>query len=271
MIVNDKILSQQLSNCVFSDKQEVFVSSGKSVYGFELKKGAVFVSESRCKGEKHLDDINHIAFDKSYKMLGACDDMGDGRLYNTDLGTQGDLDQKHTNVTFCLDFINPENKSPVCVTSGFDCKLVFWDTLKYQAVREIEVGQVLQELVSMHCPPLIYCVLGMQSSVLVGTETGHVGCFNLVGSKQPRLLFEASLNKILRLAFCSFKKNILLSLSSDSSFSLYDYERRREIGSPTFLQKYSTPAPPNWIESTPDNIILVGDRSSQLSIYRLKA
>ena len=61
--------------------------------------------------------------------------------------------------------------------------------------------------------PLIYSVLGLQSSVLIGTETGHVACFNLTGSKQPRLIFAASLNKILRMCFANFKKNILITMN----------------------------------------------------------
>lgn len=114
----------------------------------------------------------------------------------------------------------------------------------------------------MHCPPLVYCVLGLQASVLIGTETGHVCEFKLTGSKQPRLVFEASLNKIIRLAFCAFKKNILLTLSGENCFTLFDFQKRTSLGAPTFIQKYATPAVPNWIETTPDNVILVADKSS---------
>ena len=65
----------------------------------------------------------------------------------------------------------------------------------------------------MHCPPHVYCMIGLPSSILVGTESGHVACFNLTGPKKPRMIFSANLNKILRMTFAKFKKNILLTLS----------------------------------------------------------
>jgi hypothetical protein len=79
----------------------------------------------------------------------------------------------------------------------------------------------------------------------------------------------ASLAKIARSCFSRFHSNILLSIAADSTFSMFDFNKRDKEGCPVMLEKYKTAFEPNWIESTPERI-LVADKSDCLSVYSFK-
>lgn len=88
-----------------------------------------------------------------------------------------------------------------------------------------------------------------------------------MNDKKPKFILEASLAKIVRIGFCKFNQNLMMTLASDESFSIFNYMKRDLYNNPSFIQKYKTYKIPNWIESTCENKILVADKSEYLSIY----
>lgn len=122
-------MAGQFSNCCYGNNGLIYVAAGPQIYSFDARKEGIFLSEILARSEKHTDDINHLAFDKDWKRLAACDDEGDCHIYDVDLKRTHMLDQEHTNVAFCTEFIYPDqHKEPVCVTSSFDLKIVFWSS-----------------------------------------------------------------------------------------------------------------------------------------------
>ncbi len=63
------------------------------------------------------------------------------RLYNYDLECTGLLDQGHNNIVNTIEFVNTE-QGKLCITGGFDCRLIQWKVNEEKIVREID----LQEL-----------------------------------------------------------------------------------------------------------------------------
>jgi hypothetical protein len=109
----------------------------------------------------------------------------------------------------------------------------------------------------------------MKSSVLVATESGHVVHLPFSEPKKPKFVLTASLAKVVRCCMSRFHSSILLTLSADSAFSMFDFVKRDSTGAPELIQRYKTHAEPNWIESTSKHI-LVADQSDRLSIFSFR-
>lgn len=85
--------------------------------------------------------MSFIRVDQQEGTLGVSDDEGDVRLYNYDLECTGLLDQGHNNIVNTIEFVNTE-QGKLCITGGFDCRLIQWKVNEEKIVREID----LQEL-----------------------------------------------------------------------------------------------------------------------------
>jgi WD40 repeat protein len=87
------------------------------------------------------------------------------------------LDQGHLNIVNTIEFVKTE-KENLCLTAGYDSKLIHWDVQSGKSVREVD----LQELFKKHeikfsTPPFIYCLHFHKNTVYVTTESGHVVAF----------------------------------------------------------------------------------------------
>lgn len=171
--------------------------------------------------------------DGSCSYVAACDDEGDTRVYDRDLGLTHLLDQEHSCVSFCTEFINPEQyKQPVCVTTSFDLKMAFWSLETSKVLKQIDFGALMGKYAEMHCPPYIYTICPMKSSVIVGTESGHIVHIPFSEPKKPKFVMTASLAKIQRCCFGRFQPNCLIAIAADSTFSLFDFIKRDNFGCP---------------------------------------
>ncbi len=115
-------------------------------------------------------------------------------------------------------------------------------------VKSVDIQEVLKKYeINIYKLPFIYSVKCYQSTVLISTETGHVINFNYKEPKKPKFILEASLYKVIQAKLAeSFNEKLLLTLSADKSFSLFDYVQRKD-GKPIFLQKYNIGEVPTWI------------------------
>lgn len=130
-------------------------------------------------------------------------------------------------MSFCTEFIYPEQyASPVCVTSGFDTKIVFWNCEKSEPIKQINLAEVLGKYTQTHCPPHPYSLAPLKASILVSTETGHIIQLPFSDPKKPKFILTASLAKITRCCFARFHSNVLLSIAADNTFSMFDFNKR---------------------------------------------
>lgn len=94
--------------------------------------------------------------------------------------------------------------------------------------------------------PFIYCIHLYQRNIFVTTETGHVIAFPIKDIRKPKYILEASLARVVQARVPAFNENILLTLSREGSFSLFD-QTKRQGGAPVFLQKYKCRQEPSWV------------------------
>ena len=100
--------------------------------------------------------------------------------------------------------MNNEN-GKLCVTGGFDCRLVHWRIGSEEIVREID----LQELFNKHevkatTMPFIYSIYLHKTTLFVTTETGHVIAFPAKDLKKPKYILEASLARVPQARIAQF-------------------------------------------------------------------
>lgn len=77
-------------------------------------------------------------------MLGVGDDEGDLRLYNSDLECTGLLDQGHSNIINAIEYVNTE-QGLLCISGGYDCKLIHWKVEEQKVVREFDLQELLKK------------------------------------------------------------------------------------------------------------------------------
>lgn len=94
--------------------------------------------------------------------------------------------------------------------------------------------------------PFIYSIHQHKTTLFVTTETGHVVSYSVKELKKHKYILEASLARVVQTRVPEFNENLLLTLSRDGSFSLFDHTKRKE-GVPVFLQKYKCKSEPNWL------------------------
>ena len=106
--------------------------------------------------------------------------------------------------------------------------------------------------------PFVFCIHCHENTIFASTETGHVICLPFNEPKKPKFILEASLSCVVYCQLAKFNPDILLTLSKDESFSLFNYTKRSK-GYPDFIEKYSIPAKPNWLETIGNNILVATD------------
>ena len=116
--------------------------------------------------------------------------------------------------------------------------------------------------------PFIHSLCSYKSSLIVGTETGHILCIPVYDLRKPKFILQASLCRIVCSRIWQKNKPILISADNADSFCLFDFEKRTN-SQPTFLQKYKTIAEPVQIEPLGTNL-LVATTNPALSIFSLK-
>jgi hypothetical protein len=56
-----------------------------------------------------------------------------------------------------------------------------------------------------------------------------------MNDKKPKFILEASLAKIVRIGFCKFNQNLMMTLASDESFSIFNYMKRDLYNNPSLI------------------------------------
>lgn len=74
----------------------------------------------------------------------------------------------------------------------------------------------------------------------------------------------------MRSVFSRFNYDLITSVSSDKTFSIFNQRKRNEFGNPEFVKKVEILDSPNWMETTINNQIIIGDITNDLQIYSLK-
>lgn len=110
-----------------------------------------------------------------------------------------------------------------------------------------EIG--LQELFNKHeikasTMPFIYSINLHKTTLFVTTESGHVVSYPIKDLKKHKYILEASLARVVQTKVPAFNENLLVTLSRDGSFSLFDHTKRYN-GAPVFLQKYKCKGEPS--------------------------
>jgi WD40 repeat protein len=160
----------------------------------------------------------------------------------------------------------------MCVSSGFDSIVTLWDLEKNSVIKKTNLNFIAKKQIQgqLICPPLVYNVATRDSTILASTETGHVFAFNYKELNKAKYIIDAHIGKVMMSDWCKFDENIIITISTDLSFALWDVIHRDKEGSPNFMRRIQIPNKPNWIETTQDRKILVGDTSELLYIYSLK-
>ena len=115
-----------LTNCQNDNQYGLFVGSGRSVCGFDIRKEGILVDQLKNRSEgEHFDDLSYIKVNPIDGVVGAADDEGDTRLYNYDLECVELLDQGHSNIVNAIEYV-PNEKGTLCITGGFDSRLLHW-------------------------------------------------------------------------------------------------------------------------------------------------
>ena len=85
--------------------------------------------------------------------------------------------------------MNPGGKEyPICLTSGFDTKLVIWELPSTKVIKKVSISEICQKNISgqLLCPPMVYNITSRKSSYVLSLETGHVMGFNY---KEPNKVY----------------------------------------------------------------------------------
>jgi len=127
--------------------------------------------------------------------------------------------------------------------------------------------QVQGQLIS---PPLVYNIAIRESTILASTQTGHVFALNYKDLNKAKYIIDAHLGKVMMSDWCKFDENMVITISTDLSFALWDICKRDTEGNPSFIRRVQIPNKPNWVETTQDKKVLVADTSELLYIYSLK-
>lgn len=107
---------------------EIFASSGRSLFSFDLRNSKVVVNNPLSKiSDIATDDINSIAVHPSGQYLAMTDDNCTITILNmtSNPPTTNRISNGHTNIIGSLSF-KPNNKKELA-TGGFDFNVCFWD------------------------------------------------------------------------------------------------------------------------------------------------
>lgn len=131
------------------------------------------------------------------------------------------------------------DKGRICLTGGFDSKIIHWNTQNGKIIREVDMHELLlKSQIKISTPPFIYCIHVHKSTIYVTTESGHVIAFPFKEPRKPKYILEASMSKVVQLRVPGFNENLFASLSYyDGAISIFDHTKRVD-GCPLFLQKY---------------------------------
>ncbi len=122
----------------------------------------------------------------------------------------------------------------------------------------------------MLCPPLVYSVSSLNNLTLVSCETGHIFGLNVKEPKKPKFIIDGHLAKVIRSVFLKGTGERVISVSNDLSFAVWDMQHRDQFHNPGFVKKIGIDAKPNWLETTPDNKIIVATTNAEVSVYSVK-
>jgi WD40 repeat protein len=180
-------------------------------------------------------------------VLAAADHEGDVRLYNLALECTELLDQGHNNIVNAVEFVSNE-QGKLCISGGFDCKLLHWKIDEEDIVREIDLQELFtKQEVENTSMPFIYHIYRHKTTLFATTETGHVISYPTKDLKKHKYILKASLARVVQVKVPELNENLMVCLSRDGTFSLFDHTKRAN-GAPLFLQKYKCVEEPNWIE-----------------------
>jgi hypothetical protein len=79
---------------------------------------------------------------------------------------------------------------------------------------------------------------------------------------KPKFVLKAHGSKVMRTIPAFFDPTILVSVSNDKTFACWKYNNE-----PDLIKRVAIPSKPNWIETGPNNLILIGDISNSLHIF----
>ncbi|KAL4456895.1 hypothetical protein ABPG74_014533 [Tetrahymena malaccensis] len=273
---NEQKKAEQIANCIFGPEFQIYVAASKNVIQYDLRKEGIVVTSIEKASNFEMDDINQISLDQNNKFLACCDDQGDTHLLDPlTLERQKTLGMQHLNISFSTDFCYSDSNytKPMCITSGFDCKLILWDIEEKKILRQNNIYEICQKYFpgQLLCPPNIYNVHANKTQILVSTETGHILCFTQKELKKPKYIIDGHLGKVMRSVFAKFNENRIISCSTDKTFAIWDTTNRNEFDIPQMVERISIPEKPNWIETSKNNQIFVPDITPILNIYTIKA
>ena len=114
--------------------------------------------------------------------------------------------------------------------------------------------------------PNVYSINCNQENniTLVSLETGNVIAFEGELFEKPIFCLEGHYNKVLRSEFFESNKSIVLTVSDDLSWALWNSKSTELVRKVALKQK------PNYIESLPGQKIVVCDTSNDVSLFEIK-
>lgn len=100
------------------------------------------------------------------------------------------LDQKHSNICNSLDYLYPSNSNPLCVSGGYDCKVLLWDIQQQILLKTVDMREQFKKwkLPLGNSYPFVHHVLCTKDRVLLSMESGHVIALNAIQLNKPMFM-----------------------------------------------------------------------------------
>lgn len=161
------------------------------------------------------------------------------------------MEQQHVNICNCVEYVDVNGKGyegkRICVSGGYDCTLVVWDMQEEKPIKKVPIVDILNKFqikTDNQNYPFIHSISAINTTILVGLESGYILNLPVLEPKKPKFILQASLTRVTDCKVLKVNnKNLLFSCANDDSFSIFDFQQR-EAGCPKFLQKYKTIAEP---------------------------
>eukprot|EP01126_Amoeba_proteus_P036176 TRINITY_DN3676_c0_g3_i1.p1 TRINITY_DN3676_c0_g3~~TRINITY_DN3676_c0_g3_i1.p1 ORF type:complete len:375 (+),score=83.05 TRINITY_DN3676_c0_g3_i1:77-1201(+) len=216
------------------DEKMVYVSSGRKVFGFDLRDPKVIMKDSKVVYECNKDEINQIDIDPTGNYLATCDDACEVKIINISPDSSSPVKtfRKHDNIISTIAFL-PQGE-PEVFSGGMDSRIVQW---KYKSGTHVHAYLPPQETdqgPQVLNPPFIHHLElspdGRHLAAAVGN--GDVVLFNLPFRRCSHV-FHAHTCSVSQVSFAKFSRKHLISGGNDCQIILYSLNLDDPILSPS--------------------------------------
>ena len=179
----------------------------------------------------------------------------------------------HKKIPFAIDLRSKDEGSKSgCLTysGGFDARIFASNSLTQDVTKEVSISETLATFKNIVSKPMImpnvYSITcgRHNNQTLVSLETGNVVAFEGENLNKAAFCLEGHFNKVLRSEFFEDNKSLVLTVSDDLSWALWNSKNTELVRKVALKQK------PNYVESLPGQKVVVCDTSNKVSLFEIK-